>query len=946
MAKLEIKINNNKMKRGLLLILFSCAIGVLSAFASEKVKIGELYYNLDASNKTAEVTYQKYLSDNNYSGLTSVTIPSTVTYNSVTYSVTSIRDAFSNCKGLRRVTIPNSITNIGEFAFYGCCGLTSMTIPSSVTSIGYAAFDGCKGLTSITIPNNVTSIGNSAFYACENLTSITIGNSVIRIGEDAFGFCKGLTRVTIPNSVTSIGKGAFWDCKGLTSITIGNSVTSVEERAFLGCENLTSVTIPTSVTSIGENVFCRCKSLRVINVVTDNPNYCSVDGVLFNKNLTALVRYPARKQGVYSIPNSVASIEPGAFGYCKGLMSVTIPNNVTSIGKDAFYACENITSITIGNSVTSIGSFAFSDCASLTSVSIGNSVTSIGYKAFRDCDRLREVKYPKGLDLSRAEISSSATLIAYDRINTPQQKYYPSQPPLLTLQEGTLVFIDATHNDAINATEQCTIQFKIQNNGKGAANNCEAKVKLSGTTSGISVQTVKLPTIAVGQTYEVVIPVTTNINTQDGKVTFSIEVFEPNGWGIAPFDLSVNTKAFDAPLLQVVDYNITSSSGKIRKMEPFTLSFNVQNVKYGDAENVKVKVNLPSNVYIMDGQAELSFSRIKSGEAKTVQIVLAANNNYPNANIPITIDIKEKYGRFAENRSLDIALNQTTSTVIDIAGTREEQKRGEIKLATMSSDIDRNIPKSQIQNNNTIALVIANERYNNMPNVPYALNDGNIFKEYCLKTLGIPEENILYQSNATLNGIRQKLDLLQKKAQARSNAKRETNIIVYYTGHGVPDNNSRSAYLMPTDGYEENISTGYKLDDLYQQLGQLPAKTITVFLDACFSGVNRNDEALAQHKGARLVAKSGMPTGNMVVFAASQGNQTAFVNEKEQHGLFTYYILKKLQDSKGDVSLNELANYLTSEVNLKSLDIHEKEQIPSIIASPQVQNEWQNWKLK
>ena len=262
------------------------------------------------------------------------------------------------------------------------------------------------------------------------------------------------------------------------------------------------------------------------------------------------------------------------------------------------------------------------------------------------------------------------------------------------------------------------------------------------------------------------------------------------------------------------------------------------------------------------------------------------------------------------------------------------------------SDIDFSIPIVNTPNSNTIALIIANEKYTNMPYVPYALNDGNIFKEYCLKTLGIPEENILYQTNATLNGIRQKIDLLQKKVQARSNAKKETNIIVYYTGHGVPDINTKGAYLMPTDGYEENISTGYKLDDLYQQLGKLPVKTITVFLDACFSGVNRNDEALAQNKGARLVAKSGMPTGNMVVFAASQGNQTAFVNDQEQHGLFTYYLLKKLQDTKGDVTLEELANYLMEEVNIKSLNLHEKEQIPSIIASPQVSYQWQNWKLK
>ena len=303
------------------------------------------------------------------------------------------------------------------------------------------------------------------------------------------------------------------------------------------------------------------------------------------------------------------------------------------------------------------------------------------------------------------------------------------------------------------------------------------------------------------------------------------------------------------------------------------------------------------------------------------------------------VNLKEVY--YPNHLDLSLAEFPSNTKLISM----NNQPAGNLQLQNDIS-VDINIPISSVRNTNSIVLIIANERYDNMPHVPYALNDGNIFKEYCLKTLGIPEENIIYQSNATLNGIRQKIDLLQKKAHARANARKETHIIVYYTGHGVPDINTRGAYLMPIDGYEENISTGYKLDDLYQQLGKLPAKSITVFLDACFSGVNRNDEALAQNKGARLVAKSGMPVGNMVVFAASQGNQTAFVNDKEQHGLFTYYLLKKLQDSKGDVTLDVLANYLTSEVNLKSLDLHEKEQIPSIIVSPQVQNQWQNWKLK
>ena len=261
------------------------------------------------------------------------------------------------------------------------------------------------------------------------------------------------------------------------------------------------------------------------------------------------------------------------------------------------------------------------------------------------------------------------------------------------------------------------------------------------------------------------------------------------------------------------------------------------------------------------------------------------------------------------------------------------------------SEVDMNIPVSSSVNNKALVLIIANEHYHSLPNVPYAVNDGYIFKEYCNKTLGVPDENIMCITNATLNGIRQKLDILRQKVDARNNAKKETNVIVYYTGHGVPDTESKSAYLMPVDGYEENVTTGYKLDDLYQQLGQLPAKRITVFLDACFSGVNRDDKELDQHKGGKLKPKSGSPMGNTVVFAAAQGMQTAFVNDEEQHGMFTYFLLKKLQKTKGDVTLYDLAYYLITEVPMKSLDLHEKNQLPSVIASPQVQDQWQKWKL-
>ena len=174
--------------------------------------------------------------------------------------------AFSGCSGLTSLTIPSSVTEIGESAFHGCSGLTSLTIPSGVTSIGYYAFIGCSGLKSLTIPSSVTSIGNYAFSGCSGLTSLTIPSGVTSIGDWAFDGCSGLTSLTIPSGVTSIGWCAFSGCSGLTSLTIPSSVTSINGRAFYGCSGLTSLTIPSSVTSIGEQTFEGCSGLTSLTI--------------------------------------------------------------------------------------------------------------------------------------------------------------------------------------------------------------------------------------------------------------------------------------------------------------------------------------------------------------------------------------------------------------------------------------------------------------------------------------------------------------------------------------------------------------------------------------------------------------------------------------------------------------------------------------------------------
>jgi BspA type Leucine rich repeat region (6 copies) len=290
--------------------------------------------------------------------------------------------AFYYCPSLTSVTIPTSVTSIGDWAFSSCGGLTSVTIPNSVTNIGSDTFQGCLSLTSVTIGNRVTSIGNHAFDYCLSLTSVTITNSVTNIGSYAFYKCYKLTSVTIPTSVTSIGNYAFQYCTSLTSVTIPTSVTSIGDYAFYGCGSLTNVMIPGSVTSIGSGAFNWGTSLSAITVDASNPAYSSVAGVLFNQSQTTLIQCPGGKAGTYTIATSVTSIGDYAFNYCLSLTSVTIGNSVTNIGYSAFSSCTNLTSVTIGNSVTSIGSAAFQYCTSLRGVYFQGNAPSVGSQLF------------------------------------------------------------------------------------------------------------------------------------------------------------------------------------------------------------------------------------------------------------------------------------------------------------------------------------------------------------------------------------------------------------------------------------------------------------------------------------------------------------------------------------------------------------------------------------
>jgi len=279
--------------------------------------------------------------------------------------------------GIRQeVNIPPRIQNlpvigIGDYAFSSCKNIAIITIPDSVISIGDGVFSGCERLTVI----NVAS-GNSA-YTAENGVLYNKNKTLLHTCP------KWKETFIIPESVTSIGKYAFSDCSYLISITIPDSVTNIGNYAFMGCRDLTSVTIPDSVISIGGSVFFGCVRLAAINVASANNAYISENGILYNKNKTLLHTYPARQTAdSFIIPDSVTVIGEGAFFLCESLISITIPDSVTDIGNSSFSGCFNLTNVTIGNNVTSIGRNAFFTCFGLTNVTIPDSVINIGEGAF------------------------------------------------------------------------------------------------------------------------------------------------------------------------------------------------------------------------------------------------------------------------------------------------------------------------------------------------------------------------------------------------------------------------------------------------------------------------------------------------------------------------------------------------------------------------------------
>lgn len=258
-----------------------------------------------------------------------------------------------------------------------------------------------------------------------------------------------------------------------------------------------------------------------------------------------------------------------------------------------------------------------------------------------------------------------------------------------------------------------------------------------------------------------------------------------------------------------------------------------------------------------------------------------------------------------------------------------------------ADDIDTRIPVNKGIQDKTFVLVISNENYKHEQSVPYALNDGDVFAVYCEKTLGIPAKNIKHLSDASLNDMNHELDWLTKVIKTYDG---EASAIFYYSGHGMPDENSKEAYLLPVDGYSTDPGSGLSTKRLYNHLNNLRSKRTLVFLDACFSGAKRDGNMMSASRGVAIKVKEEPIKGNVVVFSAAQGNETAYPYEKYHHGMFTYFVLDKINQTGGNVSLGDLSDYVIRQVEQNSILKNEKSQTPLVVAASD-NTVWKNWKL-
>lgn len=520
-------------------------------------------------------------------------------------------------------------------------------------------------------------------------------------------------------------------------------------------------------------------------------------------------------------------------------------------------------------------------------------------------------------------------------------------PPLLTLDANTIFFEDEDGNGIVNANERCTLRFSVRNDGQGEGLNLVALASATGTTAGINIpKSTPVSKVMPGQEEKSSITFQSDLNTLEGQLVLELEIGEPNGFNTDKVQIELETAKFAAPNIQVVDHTLASADGSstLELGKPFILQLLVQNTGQGDASNIKVQLPLPENTFYMDGEEETIIARLAPGEVKSIEYQLAMNKKFVGAELFLQAKITESYQQYAKNWTGRFALQQNLSAQRMVVEGKANAPK-DIQVASLRSDVDKDIPVGLPKMSKRYALIVGNEDYANFQegldrevNVDFARNDAIVMAEYVEKTLGYPKENIIVLKDATRLKMSQAIDVLVDLAKG-SNGQAE--LLFYYSGHGLPDEVTKDPYLIPVNVSGAQVTEGYAVSELYRKLSLHTTKKCTVILDACFSGGARNKELVAM-KGVKVKASVSNVPNNLVVMTSSSGQESSAVFRDKQHGLFTYYLLKSLKESKGNQSYQATWNEVRERVALEATRMN-KIQTPQLLLGSGITTKGKEW---
>ena len=577
-----------------------------------------------------------------------------------------------------------------------------------------------------------------------------------------------------------------------------------------------------------------------------------------------------------------------------GLLSVVLPNTIKSIGWGAF-GSSSLESIELPIGLEIIEAYAFSECKSLKSVVLPNTIKSIGGSAFRESS-LESIELPIGLELIGGYAFYGCKSLKY--------VYFPPSP----LELGDLCFSD-----------------------------CDNLIRQEGFHPGIK---------SYGYNPFSSSPIDKQLDSDEIKRTFSYNY-------VCKIYKAMQEWQKKKPFETVDQWRTrVTNQARERKLQQFVSQFKDQYVKeqsananpqftislYDDDYNVySLKSKRYGVVYVSVPASEKEFFKDKFDPAKVMPTYCLKDDTLALASVSVQIGQKtyKTLDMIEEPMANDFASMDLPPLEINL--NDKESSTPVIRTVSYDKSLDENIPVSGTKANNTFVIAIGNENYQLVPSVSFAENDMEVFCKYCQKTLGVPISNIRKYKDATFGVMLSALNDLKDIAEAYNG---DINVLFYYAGHGFPDEKSHNAYLLPVDADGKQPEVCFPISRLYSELAALKSKSTVVFMDACFSGSQRGDGMLASARGVAIKAKEEKLHGNLVVFSAASGDETAYPYREKGHGMFTYFLLKKLQETKGAVTLGELSDYVTTNVKRQSVVSNRKSQTPTVIYSESVGMDW------